>query len=216
MEAGATKLLKLDFMSQNSKIAHIKLEVPVEAEKKKEEEPEPEPEPENTISHFSDLDLFVDFTNDDKTVWAGINLGSEDSQVGSLFRASVAIGSAPAVKRIHIDNYGGDVIGSANGDLINIAVLQEGDVIGKDATWITNPEFSDDNWMYMPVLYAADYKEWAGKTGYAGMKLWIGDKWCNAWFKITVTDEAEVTITEFAYDAWGHDIKAGQIVSEKK
>lgn len=205
--AGETKLLKVDFMSQNSKIGHIKLEVPVEAEK--EEEPE-DPEPENTIVYVADFQGTVDMGD---LNWLPVELN--EGQVCGFFQTAVVIGSASAAKRIHLDNYGGDVIGSANGDLIHIAPLEEGAVIGEGADWVTNPEYSSDNWMYMPVLYSAAHTEWAGKTAYAGLKLWIGDKWCNAWFKITVSAEGECEVDGWAYDAWGHDIKAGQTVSEK-
>lgn len=214
VEPGATKLLKLDFMSQNSKIAHIKLEVPVEAEKKKEEEPEPEPE--NTIVYVAGFKGVVDM---DEQNWLALTLN--EVGVAGFFQTSVAVGTAPAAKRIHFDNYGQDIIGVAEGDLINITPLEEGAVIGEGSAWVSNPEWGEDaNYVYMPVLYSGIYKEWEGKTAYVGVKINLSGKLsgkiCNAWIKVTVSAEGECEIDGMAYDVWGYDIKAGQTVSEKK
>lgn len=213
--AGTTKLLKIDFMSQNSKIGHMKLEVPVEAEKEEEPEPEPEPEPENTIVYIADFQGTVDMN---ELNWLALMVN--EVQVGGFFQTSVAVGTAPTTKRIHFDNYGQDIIGVVEGDLINITPLEEGTVIGEGAAWVSNPEWADDaNYVYMPVFYSGTHKEWEGKTAYIGLKINLAGKVpgkiCNAWIKVTVAEGGECEVDGMAYDPWGYDIKAGQTVSEK-
>lgn len=97
VEAGMTKLLKIDFMSQNAKVSHLNLEVPVEAEKAEEPEPEPEPEPDNTIVYIADFKGTVDM---DKQNWLAVMLN--EVQVAGFFQTSVAVGTAPSAKRIHL------------------------------------------------------------------------------------------------------------------
>ena len=215
VEAGMTKLLKIDFMSQNAKVSHLNLEVPVEAEKVEEPKPEPEPEPDNTIVYIADFKGTVDM---DEQNWLAVMLN--EVQVAGFFQTSVAVGTAPSAKRIHFDNYGQDIIGVAEGDLIHITPLEEGAVIGEGASWVANPEWADDaNYVYMPVLYSGAYTEWEGKTAYIGAKISlsgkVSGKICNAWIKITVSAGGECEVDGIAYDAWGYDIKAGQTVSEK-
>lgn len=185
-----TKDLIVDLISSNAKVPNQQLTIPVTMKL-------------NTIKHFFDLNQLVDFG---ENTWQSVMLG--DDQIAGLFQTSVAIGSAPAVKRIHFDNYGEDVIGVADGDLINLTPLAEGSIIGASSKWVKNPY---PIWEYMPVLYSEAYTEWLGQTAYAGMKI----QGYNFWFKFTVTENAEFTLTEFAYDEDGNDIKAGQIDSTK-
>lgn len=192
--AEGIKNLKIEFLPQHSDVDRMTLKIPIEKKL-------------NTIVHVKNLNLVVDFADRN---WASVDLPDGGGAVGGLFQTSVAIGSAPAVKRIHFDNYGQKVVGKTAGDLILITPLEEGTLLGSSTTWTLNPDYSDNNWMYMPVLYAEDYAEWLGKTAYVGMHI----QGFNFWFKITATEDAVFTMTEYAYDSEGEDIKAGQTISE--
>lgn len=187
-----TKDLIVDFISSNAKVADQQVTIPVTMKL-------------NTIKHYTGIDIKLDFSGpqDGGGVMAG------DSQVVYYYCASNPIGSAPAALRIHMDNAGEDVIGVADGDVINLTPLEEGDLIGSSSKWISNPYTS---WQFMPVVYSDTFKDWAGKgVAYAGMKCFG----LNFWFKIEISDNLEFTLTEFAYDEEGGDIKAGQTDSTK-
>ena len=182
VKAGAA-VLKLELTSSDAQIATQKAEVDLYS----------------TIMHYKGLNLKVNFTN---LNWAAIELGEET--IAGLFQTAVGIGDAPQAKRIHFDNYGQDIIGTTDGDLINITPLTEGTEIGPNSpSWVSNPYPS---WEYMPVLYSKKYENWLGKTAYIGTKL----GGCYFWFKLTATQNAEFTLTEFAYETEGNSIKAGQ------
>lgn len=192
--AEGVKNLRIDVISQNAGVKNHKLEIKIEKEKLLL----------NTIVHVSGLSQTVDF---DSKTWESVMLGED--QIGGLFQTAQVIGSAPAVKRIHFDNYGENVIGELDGDLILLTPLNEGAVIGNGSAWVSNPGYSETDWMYMPVLYSENYQAWLGKTAYAGMNI----QGVNYWFKFSVSANAEFTLTEFAYNEKGKDIRAGQIDS---
>ena len=194
--------LRMDFVSTHAEVGTIRLEIPVEKEGP------------NTIVHVKDLNWVVDF---DQRTWQEVEAGG--ILIGGLFQTTVAIGSAPAEKRIHFDNYGRDIMGVKEGDLIHILSLSEGTEIEETSNWTFNSSYSDENWMYMPVLYSENYTDWLGKTAYVGMRIVTGEEdivFRYYWFKFTVTDDAVFTLTEYAYDKEGKSLRAGQTESENK
>lgn len=206
VEAGAVSAgvqnLCFDFISAHPEVGTIQLEIPVEKESP------------NTIVHVSGLNWVVDF---DQQTWQEIEIDGE--VIGGLFQTAVAIGSAPAVKRIHFDNYGQDIMGKKEGDLIYILPLGEGIEIEEKSEWTFNSSYSNENWMYMPVLYSEDYTDWLGQTAYVGMRIVTdipGIPFRYYWFKFTVSDDAVFTLTEYAYDKEGKSLKTGQTESENK
>lgn len=206
VEAGAVPVgiqnLRIDFVSSHPEVETIQLEIPVEKEGP------------NTIVHVDGLNWVVDF---DQQVWQEVEI--DGKVIGGLFQTAVAIGSAPAVKRIHFDNYGQDIMGKQEGDLIYVLPLEKGIEIGESSDWAFNASYSSENWMYMPVLYSEDYTDWLGKTAYVGMRIVTdipGIPFRYYWFKFTVSDDAVFTLTEYAYDKEGKSLKIGQTESENK
>lgn len=188
VSAGACEL-KVDFISSDNKVASQTASVGLYS----------------TIKHFKGLNLEVDMADMN---WASVMLG--ENQIAGLFQTSVPMGSTPAILRIHFDNAGEDIIGVADGSIINITPLAEGAVIGNGSLWVKNPGWAKD-WRLMPVLYSEKYTAWLGKTAYIGSKV----SGYNFWFKVTATEDARFILTEFAYDTEGNDIKAGQISPSK-
>lgn len=112
-----------------------------------------------------------------------------------------------ASKHLKIETYGKPMVGLTG--TRNIAFLEKDTEIGAGSTWVF--PVGSENYPQLD-LATSKFKDWYGKTGYAGISFPYLGSTLYGWFEITVaTDGSYYTINSFGYNQKpGASILAGE------
>ena len=98
--------------------------------------------------------------------------------------------------------------GVCNAGTTDLAVLQQGDIIGALSYWDYYSELETQL-----VITSPDYSEWNGQTAFVGIKFTIAERFHYGWMQFEVSEAGDaVTLIDYAYNTNpGEEIAAGQI-----
>ncbi len=111
----------------------------------------------------------------------------DDDNVVTEFWANVDRGT------FHLYPRGREIVGTLDGQVPHVSVLNEGEIIGPSSDWQATSltDGSEQRDALLPLVSSAAYTVWHGKTGYAGVQILIENRVHYGWIKLRISGDGQ-------------------------